>query len=262
MSIEDIDSREQLRREIGNHRWIHTIDVGNGLETPGVWPRENQAPMMKVFDQLDFRGKKVLDIGCLDGLWSFEAERRGAAEVYATDLISQATPGRGVCFRMAHKLRGSRAKYFPDLSVFNVRQLNVTDFDIVLFLGLYYHLKNPLLAFARVRQVLKEGGIMVVEGQVIDSPDVSAHFYYRRHFADDPTNWWIPTIPCLCDWIECSFFEIEKEYRQTYAEWRGVKNTGRYIVRASAVCRQDPNLIVPDEDLGDFDLNDYYPGSS
>jgi tRNA (mo5U34)-methyltransferase len=259
MHIEGIESRQDLLKEIGNQLWIHTIDVGDGVQTPGRWPRESQTPLRQVFSEIDFKGKRVLDVGCLDGLWSFEAERMGAAEVYATDLVSQAAPGRDACFRIAHKLLGSQVKYFPRLSVFDLRQLNVADFDVVLFLGLYYHLKDPLLAFSRARQVLRERGIIVVEGQVIDSPEVSARFYYRRHFAGDRTNWWIPTIPCLREWIECSFFEIEKEYRQAYGEWHGVKDTGRYVVRARAVCRKDPNLSVPDEELNAFDLNGYEP---
>jgi tRNA (mo5U34)-methyltransferase len=257
MSNEQIESRQQLVDQVGKYLWIHTIDLGDGIQTPGLWSKEHQIPFRTVFDDIDFRGKKVLDIGCLDGLWSFEAEKRGAAEVYATDLISQATPEREACFWTAHKLLGSKARYFPRLSVYDVRELNVMDFDIVLFLGLFYHLKNPLLAFTRARQVLREGGLIVVEGQVIDNPGVYAEFYYNRHFAEDRTNWWVPTIPCLREWVECSFFEIEKGYEQSYGEWHGLKNTGRYIVRAKAVCRKDPNLLVPEEDLKPFDLNDY-----
>jgi len=113
--------------------WMHTIDLGGGVLTPGAWTPEDQAGTLGALEQIGFRGKKVLDVGCLDGLWSFEAERRGAAEVYATDLVSQVTPNREPYFRLAHELLGSRARYVPDLSVFDVARLGVRDFDVVLY---------------------------------------------------------------------------------------------------------------------------------
>ena len=109
--------------------WMHTIDLGDGLGTPGAWTPEDQAGTRRAFDDVDFRGRRVLDVGCLDGLWSFEAERRGAAEVYATDLVSQVTPNREPYFRLAHELLGSRARYVPDLSVFDVDRLGIRNFD-------------------------------------------------------------------------------------------------------------------------------------
>ena len=63
----------------------------------------------------------------------------------------------------------------------------------------------------------------------------------------------MPTIPCLREWIECSFFEIEKEYDK----W-GQPINPRYVTTARAVRRKDPYYRYPEEDLKDFDLNDYY----
>src|SRR5262249_29474619 len=156
----------------------------------------------------EFTGKKVLDVGCWDGLWSFEAERRGADEVYATDALSQRPLADHPTLILARAYLGSRVKYFPRLRVEEVVGLGVFDFDVVIFTGIYYHLKNPLAAFSRLRRVMKEGAILVVEGEVIDSPDCFARFYYREHYAGDPSNWWVPTFPCLLQWIECSFFDV------------------------------------------------------
>jgi tRNA (mo5U34)-methyltransferase len=80
--------REKLLQEVERHEWAHSIDLGNGVVTKGRFGPPN-VYVMKAFDQIDFDQKKVLDIGCWDGLWSFEAEKRGAAEVYATDDVSQ-----------------------------------------------------------------------------------------------------------------------------------------------------------------------------
>jgi len=236
--------------------WIHSIDLGNGLRTPGYWPPDTQVAITEAIDALDFRGKRVLDVGCLDGLWSFEAERRGAAEVYAIDLTSQARPSREPYFRLACELLNSKARYFPDLSVFDVGELGRDDFDIVLYLGVYYHLRDPVLSFARLRQVMPEGATLLAEGQAIDVPEVYARFFYRDAFQGDRTNWWIPSVPCLREWVECSFFEIESE------DWRPDQRrvpatTGRSVISATAVSRADPKLACPDRELERFDLNAY-----
>jgi tRNA (mo5U34)-methyltransferase len=250
--------RADLLALVDQLRWYHTIDVGEGRLTPGLWGLDTQEGSRAVMDLVDFRGKRVLDIGCLDGLWSFEAERRGAAEVYSVDLVSQVRPRRDPCYLLARELRGSRARYFPHTSVFDVGDLGVSDFDVVLFFGVYYHLKDPLLAFARLRQVMKEGGVLLVEGQAIQEAGAWALFLYRRHYLDEPSNWWIPTVQCLREWIECSFFDIEGEHPQTFApEVDGVTNTGRMMFRARAVRRADPRLIYRDPELAEFDLNAY-----
>jgi tRNA (mo5U34)-methyltransferase len=177
--------------------------------------------------------------------------------VYATDLVSQVTPNREPYFRLAYELLGSRARYVPDLSVFDVARLGVHDFDVVLYLGVYYHLRDPLLSFARLRQVMRTGAVLLVEGQVIDAPQAYARFFYREHYLGDRSNWWIPTIPCLREWVESSFFEIEEEYRQTYFDMPLVEQTGRIVLRARAVERTDPNIAFPERELEGFDLNRY-----
>ena len=196
--------------------WMHTIDLGHGVVTQGKWGQPSSI-IKKALDDTDLRGKKVLDIGCWDGLWSFEAERRGAREVYATDLISQrsfANPPTSKTFLLGRQILGSRVQYDPDLSVYEVGRLGVSDFDIVLFLGVHYHLKDPLLALARLRQVMRPGAILVVEGEVLDDDRASyARFCYHNHHGGDQSNWWVPTIACLREWVECNFFEIVDEYQ-------------------------------------------------
>jgi len=260
MSSGLLTTTEDLIEEINQYTWYHAIDLGGGIVTPGMWSAAHWH-LRTALDDVDFRGKKVLDIGCLDGLWSFEAEKRGATLVCATDLVSQVSPRRDPCFRLAHRILNSRVKYFPDMSVFNVEQLNISDFDIVFFFGVYYHLKDPLLAFARLRKVLKEGGTLIVEGQVIESPECAARFYYRKHFNGDRSNWWVPTIPCLREWVECSFFEIVKEYPLGTDCFSTIYDpevrSGRHLMAARAVRRKDPNLGFFDPELDRFDLNRY-----
>jgi tRNA (mo5U34)-methyltransferase len=255
-----------LEEQIKTVNWIHTIDLGNGLITPGAWP---PSPLIRqAFEMLDFTDKKVLDIGCLDGLWSFEAEKRGAREVYATDLATQRPHRDQPAIELARRILNSRIKYYPDLSVYQVDQLGVRDFDIVLFCGVYYHLKNPLLALSKLRGVLKTGGLLVAEGEVIgDERRSYARFYYHQHHRNDPSNWWVPTIACLREWIECSYFRIRQESSNAPLSTSALKHLGkkllgrgkatRYLLVAEAVRRQDPNYLYPDNDLKDCDLNGY-----
>jgi tRNA (mo5U34)-methyltransferase len=201
-------SREELLELARSYKWWHSIDLG-GYVTPGTvgrWPL-----IEKAFDQVDFQGKKVLDIGCWDGLWSFEAEKRGANAVYSLDYVSLRAWSEQPTYQLAHKLLGSKARYYPNLSVYDVGRLGVTDFDVVVYTGIYYHLLEPLRAFTALRGVLKEGGLMIVEGPAIESERAFATFSARTWFAEDPTNWWVPSMPCLREWLECTFFDVVTE---------------------------------------------------
>ncbi len=249
-SFEDATSRDELLSHVARYRWMHTIDLGNGRQTPGQWGPPPSF-LVRALDDIDFRGKKVLDIGCWDGLWSFEAERRGAAEVYATDFVRH-RPHRGQpTFRLAQKILGSKARYIPDLSVYDVERLGIRDFDVVLFCGVYYHLKHPLLALTRLRRVIRDGGLILVEGETIPSDRNIAEFYYHESYKNDVSNWWIPSIRCLREWVECSFFRIRHESSPDEPP------KTRHAILAEAVRRTDPNYAFPDDDLSAFDLNTY-----
>jgi tRNA (mo5U34)-methyltransferase len=249
---------------------MHRIDLGDGIVTPGRWSRHPL--ILEAFDRIDFRGKTVLDIGCWDGLWSFEAEKRGAAEVYATDLTSQRTNAGQPTFLLAHEALRSNVKYHPSVSVFDIATLGVQDFDIVLFCGVYYHLRCPLRALACLRSVMRDGGLLVIEGDAIFGTTESiARFHYHDWHFGDPSNWWIPSIPCLRQWVESSFFDVVSEHHspRELSSWQSIKELGRRMLRrqclyvsrfaivARAVRRKDANYLFPDDMLAAFDLNDY-----
>jgi len=250
---------EHLSERVGAADWHHTIDLGNGVVTPGNTRVERLID--QALDDINFRGKKVLDIGCWDGLWSFNAERRGAAEVYATDDVSQ-RPGGTETFELAHTALKSKAKYFPRVSVYDVcEKLDESTFDIVLFLGVHYHLKYPLLAFSRLRQVIRQGGLLVVSGQAVPDYHRSyADFYYRKSYRNDKSNWWIPTIACLREWCECSDFEIVRElpssrptlksrYKMLLRRFVPQAVRGGHLIVARAVARKEMEDEFPDPEL-------------
>jgi tRNA (mo5U34)-methyltransferase len=238
-------SRDDLVRLAGKLKWVHQIDLGGGFVTPGQWPLIPQ--MQQALAGLDFRGKKVLDVGCWDGLYAFRAEQRGASEVYATDLLSQRPFADQPTFAVARAALRSRVKYFPQTSVYDIEQIGVADFDIVLFSGVYYHLKDPLRAFAMLRRVMKDGAQLFVEGAVLNEPGCYAAFCYRNAYAGDFSNWWVPTRACLRQWVECSFFDVDGEYGPF-----GGPEFWRMIVVGSAVRRRDLFYGTADELLYPF----------
>jgi tRNA (mo5U34)-methyltransferase len=263
-----ITSQNELLERVRALKWVHTIDLGNGIVTPGMWAPS--PTILRALDSIDFRGKKVLDIGCWDGLWSFEAEKRGATTVIATDLNTQRWPQDGhLTFMLAREALRSKAIYRPDVSVYEApRVFPERDFDVVLFCGIYYHLRDPLLALSRLRQAMKPGGIIVVEGEVsLDRVRCSAEFFYKGLHSNDPSNWWVPTIRCLHEWIESSYFDVVEEFlppqpaepKETLADKLRLKRVprgpkfSRAVLTARAAVRHDPKYMLPDSELAAFD---------
>jgi tRNA (mo5U34)-methyltransferase len=183
---------DEQRVEFFSSGWWHSIDLGGGRITPGVHKleelRDNYA-RFKLPD--DLSGKRVLDIGCWDGFYSFEAERHGA-EVVAIDCWRPET------FLAAHRALGSRVE-FHQLSVYELSRERLGAFDIVLLLGVLYHLRHPLLALERVCEVTRD--LAVIESHVIDNmidtPQPVMEFYEVDELCGQYDNWWGPNTECV-----------------------------------------------------------------
>jgi tRNA (mo5U34)-methyltransferase len=181
-----------LKARVEALRWYHTIDLG--LVTRGI----DNTPERLARAQLpsSLKGLSVLDIGAWDGFWSFEAERRGAARVVASDYYSWHGQGWGTGqgkagFELARETLGSRVEDV-DLDVLELSQDNVGTFDLVLFLGVLYHLRNPLLALERVAAVTRGQLILETVVDMVGTVRPAAAFYPDRELNNDPTNWWGP----------------------------------------------------------------------
>jgi tRNA (mo5U34)-methyltransferase len=208
--------REEVLRKVHAMEWYHAIEVAEGITTPG---RYNPQPLLNTmgFPQ-DFQGKTVLDIGTYDGFFSFEAERRGAARVVAMDRHPAGHKG----FALAHELLRSHVTYSVG-SVYDLSPETHGTFDVVLFLGVLYHLRHPLLALDKIHSVCREFAFVeshvldhafIHEGQAIPLEHLHPlltraplmQFYPGDELGQEPSNWWAPTVECLRLMLETSGF--------------------------------------------------------
>jgi tRNA (mo5U34)-methyltransferase len=155
-----------MQRTIDRIVWYHEFDFGNGLQARSTsdvqFHRQVWTFIQSHLDKIDFQGKTVLDIGCWDGYWSFYAERRGASHVLASDDRSQNwADGNGLV--VARELLRSNVEVNQKLSIYRLAQLG-RKFDVILCLGIYYHLVDPFYALTQVRHCCHDGTIVLVEG--------------------------------------------------------------------------------------------------
>ena len=180
-----------LNEEVAKINWFHSIDLGNGIVTPGKY--DTSATLRTLDLPSSFEGKTVLDIGAWDGFYSFEAERRGAKRVLATDHFCWSGPGWGTQagFNLARKALKSKVEDL-EIDVMDLSPERVGTFDIVLFLGVLYHLRHPLLALERVFSVARDLVILETDMDKVYDPRPVMVFYPGGELDDDPTNWWGP----------------------------------------------------------------------
>jgi tRNA (mo5U34)-methyltransferase len=242
------EERERIVRTMNGMVWYHKIELAPGIVTPGKeWDRLWD-PIRAYHRAVDFRGKRVLEIGCWDGYWSFEAEKLGAAELWATDDMSQRkTQTRTVPF--AIECLGSRVRYRDDVSVYAVDEAFAEPFDVVIFYGVLYHLRYPALGLAKIRRVLKPGGRLLLEtAAMLDTDEPLMRWDYRTIYPGDPSTWCAPSPACLRFMLETSYFQVE--VCETFQRQDEALKIGRAYAQAVAVDAPSPDPhIVPDHFL-------------
>ncbi len=211
--------------------WWHSLDLGQGVVTPGHKSPEVLQDEVTAQRWPELRGKSVLDIGAWDGFFSFEAERRGAQRVVALDHYSWAVDyaqtdpycrqcrAEGVPVQPFHAVpelwrpdtlpgkRGFdlarealRSKVEPVVGDFMEMDLApLGTFDVVLFLGVLYHMAHPLAALERVCRLT--GELAVIETEALALPGFEGRavceFFEGDELGADPTNWWVPNARAL-----------------------------------------------------------------
>ncbi len=178
--------------------WWHTIDLGNGVVTPGHSSLHEQELRATGIPRA-LRGKTVLDVGCWDGVFSFWCEQHGAIVTPIDDFqhTEFVRSKYGVALRGGE---GFRVAAHHLGSALTVRKRQFTQmqgaFDVVLFLGVLYHQRNPLLALEHLSRLTRE--CAVIETHYLKGQDQPiAQFYPGSSLNGDPTNYWGPSLSCL-----------------------------------------------------------------
>jgi SAM-dependent methyltransferase len=159
-----------LREALTKYNFYHIIPLTPELSTPGVvFPNEEVSE--RALGCVDLVGKRVLDVGCRDGKFSFEAERRGASEVIGidNDLSKAATELLIPYFKSGVQMH--------EMNLLDLRPDTFGSFDVVLFFGVLYHLRYPFWALKLLRDVLVPGGLVLIETAVMRDSNAHAMLY-------------------------------------------------------------------------------------
>jgi tRNA (mo5U34)-methyltransferase len=191
-------NNSELIEEIKKINWWHKIDFGNGIITPGVDNSPKKLEQIQL-DQ-DLSGKTVLDIGAWDGFFSFEAERRFAKRVLAIDGYVWKQGGKDG-FNLARKTLGSKVED-QEIDVMDISPKNIGIFDYVLFLGVFYHLRHPLLALEKISSITKNKLIIETHGELLGGNRPMMVFYPGKEMNNDPTNWWGPNPSAITSMLQ------------------------------------------------------------
>lgn len=211
---------QELKAKVDAIKWWHSIDLGNGIKTPGMHDTPTRLPLIGLPD--DLSGMSVLDIGAWDGFFSFEAERRGARRVLATDSFCWGDGGWGskAGFDLAHSVLRSRVEA-KKIDVLDLSPETVGTFDLVLFLGVLYHMRHPLLALERVFSVTSRQAIIETHVELMTETRPAAVFYPGGELLGDQTNWWGPNPAAVEAMLKSVGFAEVKLFAQELGETAG-----------------------------------------
>jgi len=192
--------------------WFHRMEIAPGVVTPG-WdePATGKLPYFGLPERMD--GLRVLDIGCAEGFFSFEAERRGAKEVVAIDPWAGSIRRFNICKAALN----SRVVAFLT-NVYDLDPKRFGTFDLVMCFGVLYHLRHPLLALERIFSVCSDTLLLqstITEDSAVEQP--MARFYPSGVESGPPDNrvcdrtvFWIPNGACVRAMMEnVGFIGIE-----------------------------------------------------
>jgi tRNA (mo5U34)-methyltransferase len=242
---------ETIRQRVGElGQWFHNLDLDGVKTAPGHFLGNYPAVKWERFAKAipsDLRGKTVLDIGCNAGFYSIEMKQRGADRVVGIDAelmyLEQA--------RFAAEVNEVEIE-LHQLSVYDVAELGET-FDVVLFMGVFYHLRHPLLALDLIHehaardllvfQSMQRGSDEIMpleedytfwEQEMFDEPGYPKMHFIEKRYAADPTNWWAPNRACTEAMLRSSGFQIVQHPEQEV-----------FICRKTALPDEEPRAVYP-----------------
>lgn len=160
---------EEVRAEISKYRWYHEIEVLPSLITPSACPHfKNMWDFnLNCLKAVDFRNKRVLDIGCRDGLFSLHAERAGAREVVGID--NDLSPGLANFLIPFFRSR----IHLAELNLYQLDPGREGRFDVILWFGVLYHLRYPFHGIRKVLDCITPGGVLALETATLSTPHLA-----------------------------------------------------------------------------------------
>lgn len=227
---------DSIQKQAESIRWFHTMDLGNGIQTKGIYDPRSRLPLLGLPD--DLTGKRVLDIGAWDGFYSFECERRGAELVLATDSFCWSGDGWGTKdgFNFAREALNSHVQDI-EVDVLDITPEKMGQFDIVLCLGVLYHMRHPLLCLERVASVTKNMLILETEVDLLRVGRPAMAFYESSELNKDNTNWCGPNLSCVTAMLRTAGFDSAAThskvpslpYRVLRAVYRKLRSGKRFL---------------------------------
>jgi tRNA (mo5U34)-methyltransferase len=236
--------------------WFHNLDLKGVKTAPehflGDYPQVKWRHFANSLPS-DLTGKTVLDIGCNAGFYAMEMKRRGARRVIGIDTdedyLAQA--------RFAAEVEDLDIE-FRKLSVYNVATIG-EKFDLVLFIGVLYHLRHPLLALDLIHehvakdllafQSMQRGSECVrpVESDyefwdtaIFDDPAWPRLHFIEHSYARDPTNWWAPNRACVEAMLRSAGFKVLNHPEDEVFICRRIERDGPHTLEAAVYPARGP----------------------
>lgn len=222
---------DDLRRrvaEIGS--WYHAMDLGDGVVTPGTFDMASYLHLYRLPERLD--GQRVLDVGASNGFFSFEFERRGAAEVVSVDLPSWGAHDWTPRYRERHHAQSEEMQDYIDrqtmragfelcrealgcqrvrkeeMAIYDLSPERLGEFDLVFCGSMLMHVRDPILGTQRMRSVCKPNGELIISISTTreDTDEPVARFIGKWNQC----NWWLMSPRCLAEVLRCADFDVEE----------------------------------------------------
>ena len=190
-----------------------TIDLKNGTSTDGQVDYRHLPELFNMHN-IDLNDNRVLDIASNDGFWAFWAEDRGA-KVLSIDVDTynrydwghdipenylKHKENKADNFNLIKGIRKSNVER-RSISIYDLNAKDFGQFDLVLNFGLMYHLRHPLLALDKMREVCSSTAIIRTS-----TFDYGNNLPISMFLEDDViisiTNWTIINVSCMLHWLK------------------------------------------------------------